>query len=168
MYNKKVPKNYMYSLPEEPLRPMRPARPIGGYDRERIIRPRRYIGGYTGPSERIVRGGMRGAPRGSRNPRDSWEEYSARGRILREEVGLRGRRGSARGDYWGIRGREIRDWRRASYSELGRRERRPRDDIGFRGRGMNMRGMRGGRVIRSRGIQRGPRGYSPSRRDGRG
>jgi len=154
----------MYSPSEEQLRPMRPVRPISGYDRydrERAVRPRRY----AGPSERIVRGGMRGASRISRSSRDSWRDYSVRGRSLRDEVGLRGGRGSARGDYWGVRGR---DWRSISYGELGRRERSLRADIGFRGRGTNMRGMRGGRGIRARGIPRGPRGYSPrNRRDER-
>src|SRR2546430_2536261 len=109
MYNKKVPNNYMYPPSEEPLRPMRPpVRPISGYDRydrERVFRPRRY----AGPTERVIRGGMRGASRGTRNSRESWREYSMRGRSLREEVSLRGRGGSARGDYhWGIRGREMR------------------------------------------------------------
>jgi hypothetical protein len=155
MYNKKIPKNFMYSPEEEPMRPMRqPIRPINGYDRyerERIFRPRRY----TGPPERVVRGGMRGASRITRNSRDSWREYSVRGRSLREDVGLRGGRGGARGEYWGIRGRDVREWRSNPYG----RERSLRADIGYRGRGM--RGMRGGRGLRARGIPRGPRGYSP-------
>ncbi|GBC07657.1 hypothetical protein RclHR1_00760027 [Rhizophagus clarus] len=161
MYNKKIPKNFMYSPSEEPMRPMRPPiRPINGhdrYDRERLFRPRRY----PGPPERVVRGGMRGASRITRNTRESWREYSMRGRSLRENVSLRGGRGGARGEYLGIRGRDIRDWRSIPYSELGRRERSLRADIGFRGRGIPMRGMRGGRGIRGRGIPRGPRGYSP-------
>jgi len=165
MYNKKIPKSYIYSPSEEPMRPMRPpVRPINGYDRyerERILRPRRY----AGPPERVVRGGMRGASRITRSSRDNWREYSMRGRSLREEVGLRGGRGG-RSEYWGIRGRDVREWRSVPYGELGRRERNLRSDVGYRGRGISMRGMRGGRGIRSRGIPRGPRGYSPRiRRD---
>jgi len=98
MLNTEIPENYIFPPPEEPLRPTRPSRPINGWS----VRPRRYIR----PAGRVVRGGMRGASRDSRSPRDNWREYGARGR--RDEVSLRGGRGNMRSDMrsdWGIRGR---------------------------------------------------------------
>jgi len=150
MLNTEAPKNYILPPREEPLRPMRLA-PISGYDRERMVRPRRY----TRP---VVRGGMRGASRGSWVQRENWREYGVRAR--RDEFGLRGR-GSVRGD-WGIRGRERGEWNirgRTSYGELGWRDRRRDDITSFRRRGMNMRGMRIERIRGGRDIPRGPRGY---------